>query len=402
MLRDKLNNLSSDIIDDDNRINDTSGNERYSRLAECLNGKIIYYDSGAFIKIFNDHGDTYAHGRKMLIDLKQGRRFRRKHFYFNDKDISIPESKLLFFDMETTGLGGVGVVPFLIGFGSVKKNGFQVRQYFLPDYPDEEAMLTAVREEIKDDSVIVSYNGKSFDLPILTDRFILHRIDRNLKIADHIDLLHCARRMFRRRLKDCTLTNIEREILDYHRQDDIPGYLIPSIYFNWLNYDETEYLAGVVEHNRMDIISLYFFMHHLADIGTSPEDELAEPDDILSLARIINSGKEYRNVHRTLESFNNITSAYNRHDIMFFHSIACKRAGEWEKAVDLWKKIVESVNSETYTALIELAKYYEHRIKDLPVSLDYARKAQKLCPDRPADKSDLLKRIARLKRKMNR
>jgi hypothetical protein len=290
-------------------------------------------------------------------------------------------------------------VPFLIGCGSVKKNSFQIRQYFLPDYSDEEAMLEAVREEIKEKTVIVSYNGKSFDLPILNDRLIIQRVERNLTFDDHIDLLHTARRMYRRRLKDCTLTNIEREILDFYRIDDIPGSMVPAMYFAWLNYDETENLKGVVEHNLYDIISLFFLMHHFSSIQTDPDEKISEPDDVLSLAKIIQSSREHENVYKILEKFENISESYNRNDIIYMQSMAYKRSGEFNKAALLWEKIAEDETLESFLSQIELAKYYEHRIKDFNKAIDYSLQARKICPPRTDYKNDLEKRISRLKRK---
>ncbi|MFH2036349.1 MAG: ribonuclease H-like domain-containing protein [Candidatus Zixiibacteriota bacterium] len=400
MLRDKLNRFSGDIAKSNQKLNPVEVPERYATVANSLGGYLVATDTGSFVKITTDFKDNYCHGRMMILDLDLSSEFSKKHFYYNREEVKLKSKKLLFFDMETTGLGGAGTVPFLIGFGSVTENGFQVRQYFLPDFPDEEAMLTAVREEINDQTVIVSYNGKAFDMPILSDRLVLHRIERNLLFADHIDLLHTVRRMYRLRLQSCTLSNIEAKILDFRRHNDIPGALVPAIYFNWLNYDDVTDLTGVVQHNLYDIVSLFFLMHHLEEIRINPEEKITEPDDVLSLAKIIHAGKNHEDVCRTLESFNNITGYYDRYDIMFFHSMAYKRSGQLDEAVSLWNKIAHSGSPESFSALVELSKYYEHKTKDCQRAIECALAAQEILPQAPSIRQDLKKRINRLNRKV--
>jgi len=338
----------------------------------------------------------------MIIDLENPAAFVRGHFYDTDRDRTFDPRNFLFFDMETTGLGGSGTVAFLIGFGSIDANGFQVRQYFLPDFPDEEAMLEAVRKEITPDSVIVSYNGRAFDMPILADRLIIQRVERNLEYADHIDLLYPTRRLFRRRLQDCTLSNVERNVLDFHREDDVPGYLVPSIYFNWLATYEMEMLAKVIEHNINDIVSLFFLMHRISEIQVKPQEKISEPDDVLSLARIMENRREHENLCKMLESFDDITWGHRRFDILYLQSLSYKRSGKFAEAVELWTRIVRNKSPEAFRASIELAKYFEHRAKDPQTALNYALGAEENCPSISSLQSDVRKRINRLTAKISR
>jgi uncharacterized protein YprB with RNaseH-like and TPR domain len=400
MLNDKLDRFSDQIGRKKKNSSKSKTPSRYEKIAGYLNGELLVDPTGSYVKITTDLDETYAHGLLMIDDLIPPAPLKRCYFDWSDDFSEYDPHKLLFFDMETTGLGGSGTVAFLIGFGSITGNGFQVRQYFLPDFPDEETMLEAVRAEIGQDTIIVSYNGKAFDLPILTDRMIIQRVERNLVFAEHIDLLNTVRRLYRRRLRDCTLGNVEEKILDFYRYDDIPGYLVPSIYFDWLNTDKTDQLEGVVEHNRNDIISLFFLIFQIAGIMENPSNNISEPDDILSMAKIFERRREHQNVYELLENFDDITRSHDRYDILTLQALSYKRSGCWAEAAAMWEKIISGRSEEAFSAYIELAKYNEHKIKDFKKALGLAREALKLCPPRPGFKDDLHKRINRLNGKI--
>jgi len=402
MLKDRLGKFSRHIVTPDENPDENFDLDRYQKLAASLKGEVAEFSNGSFIKVVSDFGDNYFHGKFMLPERGGLPPFKRLYFENGDDAVLLDPDRLLFFDTETTGLGGAGTVAFLIGFGSLKGGGFQVRQYFLPDFPDEEAMLEAVRAEIKPETILVSYNGRAFDIPILTDRMIIQRVERNLEVADHIDLLHTVRRMYRRRLKSCTLSNIEQNILDYYREDDIPGYLVPSIYFDWLATDNTAQLGGIVEHNLNDIISLYFIMNHIASIREEPSGKISEPDDILSLARILERRREHEDVCRMLEDFDDISHSYGRYDILFLQSLSYKKSGDYERAVALWQEISAGGVDESFWSSIELAKYYEHKAGDFQRALEYTLMARSVCPPRITVKSDVQKRVKRLNRKISR
>jgi len=405
MLRDKLSKLDKFFVPSGKKEttkNATAEYDRYRVAQKLLGGDICDLSGGSFLKIESNFNSEYRHGNLTIHQLAEFAPCRYSHYERDGDQEAFDPEKLLFFDMETTGLGGSGTVPFLIGFGSVRGDSFQVRQYFLPDYPDEAAMLEAVREEITEDTIVVSYNGKSFDMPILVDRMIINRVERKLKIAGHFDLLHSARRLYRRRLRSCTLSNIEKNILDFERYGDVPGEMVPAVYFNWLNSMGTELLGQVVEHNLNDIVSLYFLMYHIALAQDKPGERLTEADDIFSVAKIFEKRKEHDKVCQLLANCNQIISDNNRFDILFMQSLANKRTGRFDEAVSLWTKIAGVSNSQTFLALIELAKYYEHRKKDFSTALEYTTTAQKACPARRYDRDDVARRKARLEIKLTR
>ncbi|PKK84077.1 MAG: hypothetical protein CVT49_05495 [candidate division Zixibacteria bacterium HGW-Zixibacteria-1] len=402
MLQNKLGRFSRHIVNSPENSGEKVSGSRYQKLAECLDGDLMRHSNGTFIKIINRFDEDYFHGKHMMPDRNRLPIFRKKYFENADESITLDPEKFLFFDTETTGLGGSGTVAFLIGFGSLKDNGFEVRQYFLPDFPDEEAMLEAVRAEIRPDTVLVSYNGRAFDIPIISDRMIIQRVERNLEYADHIDLLHTVRRLHRRRIKKCNLGNVEQQILDFYRQDDIPGYLVPSMYFNWLASDDTYQMDLIAEHNLNDIVSLYFIMCHIAAIHEAPSEKISDPDDVLSLARIMERRREHGDVCRFLEEFDELSHSYDRFDILFLQSLSYKRNGDYEKAVVLWEEIAARAVEESFWSGIELAKFYEHKAGDFQRALEYTLKAKSVRPPRDSALTDIQKRIRRLNQKIAR
>ncbi|MBD3404313.1 hypothetical protein GF420_15595 [candidate division GN15 bacterium] len=373
--------------------------ERYYRLADTLGGELIDRDSGAYclVRTLYPWGEPF--GSVVLERPDNNAVISRSAFSSHDCDGCAPVPSLLCFDTETTGLGGSGAVAFLIGFGSLTDNGFEVRQYVLPDYSDETAMLEDVLAECTDDRTLVSYNGAAFDVPVVRDRMIINRVSRHFEPAGHIDLLHPTRRLFRRRLRDCTLTNIERELFAFYRDDDIPGYLIPSVYFEWLGEESLEAMEQVLEHNRLDILTLYFLSLHINTVFASEGASLDRADDIHSLSRVFGRRRQHEQVIRLYRSITE-TSEKLAGDALLYHSLMLKRSGQMEEAVELWESLLETDSREAYTAAIELAKYCEHRLKDCPRALAYTRRAVELRPDSDAQWALLERRLLRLKTKV--
>lgn len=403
MLGDKLNRFSRQIQSQPDAAISRPGNSRYRYAADFFGGELVRTDGGVFIKITVDLPSVFSHGDYSLGDVLASYPLIGGGSILNCGENSLNLTRLLFFDMETTGLsGGSGTVPFLIGFGSLSDSGFQVRQYLLPDYPDEAAMLAAARREITKDSILVSYNGRAFDLPILSDRLILHRIERNLEIAGHIDLLHPVRRLFKRRLRDCSLGNIEREILRYYRFDDIPGYLVPSVYFNWLANGEMEELRRVNKHNLDDIVSMLFIMHHMALLAENPSGQIQSSDDLYSFCRVLEQAGDREGLYNLIEASREMLERENRFDILFSQALSYKRGSQTEKAEALWLKIAQTGAPESYSARLELAKFYEHRLKDFAGALKFTLEAREECPPGAHHLQAIEKRINRLHRKLSR
>jgi len=188
------------------------------------------------------------------------------------KELPKPED-FLFFDLETTGLsGGAGTVAFLAAFGRIIDKTLLLTQYLLLDYPGENDFLENVLTEFKNEkSVIVSYNGKSFDSQILKTRCLMNRI--KAPVYRHVDLLHPARRLWKNIIFDCSQGSIETRILGLDRTGDIPGVLAPEIWFEFLKTGKTERLLGICDHNKKDISGLTSIFYAMILIAANPFEE---------------------------------------------------------------------------------------------------------------------------------
>ena len=373
---------------------------RYRKLADVVDGQLVNHPAGCYCLVRQVYPFGFSLGNEDLDRVKPSALVASSSFSMTDREGEVPLGSLLFFDTETTGLGGAGAVPFLVGCGSLTHQGFEVRQYLLPDYSDEAAMLEQVLAEFDSQTTLVSYNGIAFDINLLRDRMIVNRVARELPQADHFDLLHSARRLWRRRLSDCRLTNIERELFGFYRDDDIPGHLIPSVYFDWLQTDNLSFMNSVLEHNRFDILSLYFLLLRVDEVFRSGGASLDTADDLYSLSRVYGRRRRPDKVVGNFESLQQTTTHPLDTEVVFFHSLAFKRRGDWSKAVELWLSLTEQTGRESYEACLELAKYYEHRAKDCRRALDFAHRAGRIGTPSQRRRDNFETRIGRLKRKL--
>ncbi|MCL2210688.1 MAG: ribonuclease H-like domain-containing protein [Treponema sp.] len=186
-----------------------------------------------------------------------------------DLRLRLPEMKdLLFFDLETTGLStGAGTTAFLAAFGMIKESKLFITQYLLLDYPGENDFLENVLAKLNaENSVIVSYNGKCYDSQIIRSRCLINRMKPPVFL--HVDLLHPARRLWKKIIHDCSQSSVETKILGLSRDGDIPGALAPVIWFDFLNTGNTEKLTGICDHNISDIFGLSVMFSAIISIAS--------------------------------------------------------------------------------------------------------------------------------------
>ena len=197
-----------------------------------------------------------------------------------------PQAPLLCLDLETTGLAtAAGTLPFLVGVGVWKDDQLRVHQLVLTDHSNERALLQFLRTLLPPDGWLVTYNGKSFDWPLLTARYRLHRTEPP-PYAGHFDLLPIARQLWKHRLGGARLAIVEQALCGVHRDDDLPGHLIPERYFSYLRSRQAGLLRPIVEHNRQDIVSMAQLLAVLADKVAAPSSWAgAHPGDLFGLAR---------------------------------------------------------------------------------------------------------------------
>jgi len=287
----------------------------------------------------------------------------------------------LFVDTETIGLaGGAGTVAFLVGVGYFTEDAFRLDQCFMRDYDDEEAMLQFLAERFAGAETVAGYNSKSFDLPLLQTRFIQNRIPFHGAACMHYDLVHAARRVWKRRLKDCSLQNVEREILGIRRTGDVPGHLIPQTWFDYLRSRDARPLKGVFYHHKFDILSLVSLTAWLARKLDAPTgDGFEHVEDKLSLVRLYFRQRQYEQVVAHGTRFLEVDERSPlRRECFEMLAFAHKRRQEWEAMQEILELSAAEFPSH-HVAHLELAKLYEHRVRDLGRALACCDRALETC-----------------------
>lgn len=291
--------------------------------------------------------------------------------------VDLPIEKFAFMDTETTGLGlGAGVYTFMVGIGRFEGAHFRLAQFFLRHPVEEAAQLAAIEQFLAPCEAWVSFNGKAFDLPLLHNRYTLHAQPIPLDGAAHIDLLHLSRRLWKARLPSRALGDLEHFILGAPRsQADIPGWMAPQLYRDYLHTGDARPLLGMFYHNEIDVLSLAALLSHIAALLNDPlhipiEHGLdllaigklyADLGDRTTAAKIYRRGLRYDNLQR---------QAYWQaiRELSFLH----KRQGEIESACELWEQAAKE--GQIY-AHVELAKICEHRHRDYPAALHWIEQA---------------------------
>ncbi|NUM56523.1 MAG: ribonuclease H-like domain-containing protein [Candidatus Hydrogenedentes bacterium] len=313
------------------------------------------------------------------IDLGAVLQASGDHIALSGSDDTLKEfdpRKALFIDTETSGLaGGAGTVAFLIGIAYFTEEGIRLDQCFMRDFDDEEPMLEYLAEVFRGKEAVVSYNGKSFDLPLLRTRFIQNRIPFRLDASLHFDLLHAARRFWKRRLGACNLTNVEREVLGLERHGDVPSYLIPQMWFDYLRTRDARPLEGVFYHHKMDILSLVALTGWLSRCLAAPNGEgFTHTEDRLSLVRVYFNQKRYQDVIVFGDKLiADERDAGMRKECLEMVAVACKRVQDFERMQETLRLLLDE-NPSDVQARWELAKHYEHRARDLA-------EAERLCAE---------------------
>ena len=310
--------------------------------------------------------------------------------------------KLLFLDTETTGLsGGAGTLAFEIGLGFIDARGMVIRQYVMRDYGEEAAMLAEIASLLPRFDTLVTFNGKSFDIPLLESRMVMHRIRVRLTDWPHLDLLHACRRVYKLRLGRCSLSAMEEAVLGESRTDDLPGAQVPQRYFDYLRTREFALLEDVLRHNRQDVESLASLTGYLCSAFREPE-QLAHAEDAFCVGRTLLRGGHTEEGRRCLRILGMSSMSSQAHMVL---SASYKKSREWASSVETWTAMIARGEGGTWP-YVELAKYYEHTERDYARALRYAgaalSRALNLSPlgGDDAEIATLRKRVERLKRKL--
>ena len=310
--------------------------------------------------------------------------------------------RLLFLDTETTGLsGGAGTLAFEIGLGFIEGRGMVVRQYVMRDYNEEAAMLLDIASLLPRFDTLVTFNGKSFDIPLLESRMVMNRIRVPLTQWPHLDLLHACRRVYKLRLGRCNLAALEEAVLGETRTGDLPGAQVPQRYFDYLKTREFALLEDVLRHNRQDVVSLAALTGHLCSAFRTPE-QLAHAEDVFGVGKTLLRGGHTEEGRRCMRILGRSSMSPQARMVL---STSYKRSREWAQSVQVWTDMIARGEGGTWP-YVELAKYYEHVERDYARALRYAggalSRALNLTPlaGDEAELASLRRRVERLKRKL--
>jgi len=308
-----------------------------------------------------------------------------------------PPVRWAFLDTETSGLaGGAGTYAFLIGVGHIAPEGFRVRQFFMRDFGEESSLLTRLTEFLSRFDVLITYNGRTYDQPLLETRFRMCRMRPPFERMQHLDLLFGARRLWKLRFDSCRLVDLENQILGVEREGDLPGEMIPYVYFEYLRSREAWRVAPILHHNVMDIVTLACLTGVVPWAFHSPDKaRVTHGAEMVGLARWFQQAEQY---DRACDLFRRGIQCHLRDEVLFpaMWSLANleKKLGHTEASLAVLTDLAASPNSHRAAAYEELAKHYEHRAKNYAMALEMTRAALGL-----TDSEALRKRELRLQKR---
>ena len=285
---------------------------------------------------------------------------------------------LLFLDTETTGLrGGAGTLAFLVGLGRFEGESFVVRQYLMRDYDEEPFVLQPVLEALQACGAVVTFNGASFDLPLLDSRLVMNRMPGRDTDKPHLDLLHMARRVYKLRLSRCSLSNLEAQVFGAPRTDDLPGSEVPQRYFQYLQSKDEALLEDILRHNAQDIVSLARLIYALRMLHEQP---LSAQDqrDLFSLGRVMERRGEKEQAQRCYRA---CTQRDVRELAQLRLADMLRRQGSHGEAAHTYEALRRGGQGGP-EVFIALAKLYEHRFRDPARALEITRQGMVYCLER--------------------
>jgi len=340
---------------------------------------VVRESEGAFIKRTIRYELSHAHGRYRLDELRGVERHIAALGHVR-QDIR-HTSQMLFFDTETTGLGvGAGNVPFMIGCGYVDGSQFIVDQLFIRDPREERQALAYLSGVLQRFTHMITYNGRSFDWSVLKNRYVLHRLEPPKELAQ-ADLLYAARSLWKETLPSCRLSVIEQSKLGYSRERDLPGAEAPVRYMQFLRSRDVRDVEDIFIHNERDILSLAALTVCIGYLMSgSVRDETPVPgivpEDKVRIAVWLDK------LQRHAEARELLHEAQRRNEISRVRLLEAaslwKKWHEYDRAAACWRAYVENSPGKMRSVepFIELAIYYEHRVRDFEAAIYWAQRAR--------------------------
>jgi uncharacterized protein YprB with RNaseH-like and TPR domain len=364
-------------------------------VEELMSGEVVETTAGAHFETEKLYPGHRRHGSmdisslielpEDLLDSLSGGTILKSH-----------PRRWAFLDTETTGLaGGAGTYAFLIGVGSIDEEGFRVRQFFMRDFADERSLLARLTEHLSRFDVLVTYNGKTYDVPLLETRYRMARAKPPFARLAHLDLLHGARRLWKLRLDSCRLVDLENQILGLEREGDLPGEMIPYYYFQYLRTQQAFQLVPIFHHNVMDIVSLACLTAVVPFAFRSPEGTaLRHGADMVGLARWLAQAGRFE---EAVQLYRRAVDLGLRDDLLFKTMFEIgrleKKLERYAAALAIYTDLAAARNPYRVSAFEELAKYYERRERNYAVALEMTRSALSLEDSEPMRRRELRLRM---------
>jgi uncharacterized protein YprB with RNaseH-like and TPR domain len=372
------------------------GRARLRAVAETLDGDVIESPSGPCVVIDRFYPADHCHGTVRIGDVRGLALSTRPELTLvggiPSSGNSAP-SPLLFVDLETTGLaGGAGTYAFLVGCAYFEPHGFRIRQYFLGAFQHERTLLNEIDGLVRRSAGLVSYNGKSFDVPVLETRFQFNRLAPPFEGYAHVDMLHVARRFWRSApaapgawpdTDSCRLSTLERLLFGVRRVGDVQGFEIPNRYFDYVRSGNAERLEPVFEHNRLDLLSLAMVTARALQVledaparCTSARESLAAGRILEGVGRLDDAERCFADAIDRSRSERGAAAGSVRADAMRHLALRYRRSARFSEAADLWRAIVverEATPIVRREALEALAIHFEHRARNLSEAHRFAR-----------------------------
>ncbi len=343
-------------------------------IGSVLDGSVLTTGLGETFVYEEHYAADYRHG---LAPIQLGAPLTVVSAWAADPRLSsLDLSSFIFLDTETSGLaGGTGTYAFLVGAARFIEGEFVLKQFFMRDPAEEPALLEALAEFLAPGQALVTFNGKAFDAPLLTTRYTLHSLPIPFKDFAHLDLLPLSRRLWRARLESRALKYLEENILQAPRtSEEVPGYEIPWLYFDYLRTGDARPLKGVFYHNAMDVVAMAGLLNYVATMLADPFHEGIEHAlDVISIARLFEDLGQWDTAARLFERGLQMTLTESDFwEAVRRLSVLQKRRGDFDEALRLWEQA--ATQGHIY-AHIELAKYYEHRCRDPKSALQWTLSA---------------------------
>ena len=377
-------------------------------LARMLGGRPIETAWGPCLAVERRHDLSERHGRFILRECLTSPDDAALTLLGLATD-SVAAGRLAFFDIETTGLsGGAGTLAFLIGVGWLEDDGFHTSQLLLTSHAAERALLTATAQLLKEASTLVTYNGRTFDVPVLETRWAFHRMPVPIDGLPHVDMLHPARRLWKNRPDDCaddrscTLVALERSLLDFVREDDVPGFEMPSRYFRYLRSGDPRPLLPVLEHNRLDLLSLAVVTMATCRLISNGPAGARDAYECVALGRVFEHAGDPVRAEECYARAVALHAPAPRVEALHRLAVLHRRARRYGEAARLWEEVTAVENAASRVAreaLRALAIHHEHRERDYLAARTYAQRA--LDTEWNAQRRRQVEhRLARLERKL--